>query len=237
MRNHLNVVKGGAEGLTDELEGEAREWASLIEEAAAELLETSEQARRIEQQIAGDSNPGRVDLAAIVRDEAERLRASYDCTVTVDVPDEAPGCVTIGFRDAVRAVLENAVEHNDTDHPTVEAAVVESLDGGYYDVRIADDGPGIPADEAQVVREPSQRSQTQHLDGLGLWTARWVLQNSGGDLEFSSNAPRGTVVPLRGPRSDADAGDGADGCETDAAADPDGPADPATAADEPPATD
>jgi signal transduction histidine kinase len=151
------------------------------------------------------------------------------------VPDEAPGCVTVGLRDAVRAILDTAVEHNDTDHPTVEAGVVESLGGGYYDVRIADDGPGIPADGAQVVREPRQRSQTQHLDGLGLWTARWVLQNSGGGLGFSSNAPRGTVVTLQVPAAGA-AGDGADGCETGEAADPDGP-DPATTADGPSATD
>jgi len=135
-------------------------------------------------------------------DRGLRVFDGDSSSVVVDATEAAYGRASGSFSAALGAVCRNAVSHNDTDDPTVELSVVEGLDGTYYDVRVADDGPGIPQGEIEVIRDPESRSQTQHLDGLGLWTARWVMQNSGGELEFAPNSPRGTIVTLRVPKAD-----------------------------------
>lgn len=218
IRNQLTVINAGTRELLDRLDGEAAEQAEMAVDAVDEIQRMSEQTRRVEQQIAGDSVPGRRELGAVVEDAAAAVRREYpDATVTVTVPEPVYGDVTGAFPAAVEGVVRNGIEHNDQTEPAVEVTIAESLDGEYLDVRVADDGPGIDPEEVEIVERSGQIDQTTHLDGLGLWTARWVLQNSGGDLEFTSNTPRGTVVTLRVPRSDGQSvpAAGADGAATD----------------------
>ena len=201
IRNQLTVIQPSARAIAADVTGEPAEHADRIDDAADNLLEISERARDLERQIAGESDPGPRNLTRVVEETAAALRDQYDCALTVDAPDGAYGTTTPAFSLAVEAVVRNAVEHNDNETPTVQVAVVESLDGDYYDVRVADDGPGIPQGQVEILSGERLPSQTQHLSGLGLWTARWVMQNSGGELEFAANSPEGTVVTLRIPQA------------------------------------
>ncbi|MFB6139009.1 MAG: ATP-binding protein [Halosimplex sp.] len=201
IRNQLTVIQPSARAIAAQVDGEPAAHADRIEDAADNLLEISERARDLERQIAGESDPRPRNLARVVEETVATLREQYDCAFAVDVPETVYGTTTPAFSLAVEAVVRNAVEHNDSETPTVEVSVVESLDGNYYDVRVADDGPGIPQSQVEVVSGDSAPSQTQHLSGLGLWTARWVMQNSGGELEFDANSPEGAIVTLRIPQA------------------------------------
>lgn len=209
IRNKLTVILGLHE-VSEGLDGRERELTELATDAAADLQTMSEQTRRIERQIAGESESVARDLHAIVTEAAEEVEAdSPGLDISVTAPETAYGDVTEAFYTAVREVIENAVEHNDTDHPEVDITIAESVAGDYIDIRIADNGPGIDTAQAQIAEGQLEADQTMHLDGLGLWTVRWVLKNSGGDLDFSLNSPRGTIVTLQVPAADA-IPDGAD---------------------------
>jgi signal transduction histidine kinase len=48
-----------------------------------------------------------------------------------------------------------------------------------------------------VLAEDGEITQLRHSRGLGLWTARWVVEASGGELRFEENEAGGAVVVLR----------------------------------------
>ena len=62
-------------------------------------------------------------------------------------------------------------------------------------VRVADDGPGIPEQELDILRK-GHETQLQHGSSLGLWLAYWLVSAMGGDLRFDDNEPRGAVVTI-----------------------------------------
>lgn len=205
IRNKLTVVMG-IDTVTDQLTGSNRKIAEKAAEAAEEIHAMSEATRQIENQVAGEAEPSPRDITTVVADVADDLRSEYpDATIEHTAPESSYGNVTNAFATAVEGIVRNAVEHNDASAPRVEITVAESLDSEYIDVRVADNGPGIDPEIAEIAKGELETDQkTVHLDGLGLWTARWVMQNSGGDLEFSSNSPRGTIVTLRIPATSAD---------------------------------
>jgi len=203
IRNQLSVIQG-VKSVKHKLEGKDRKLVEMAAGAADQLFEMTEQTRDIERQIAGESEPYPQNLADVVSDAAEELRSDFPAaTVTVTAPADSYADVTEAFLTAVKAVIRNGIEHNDSEDIEVEVTVAEGLQEEYVDVRIADNGPGIDPDEAGIAEGELKTDQsTTHLNGLGLWTARWVVQNCGGNLSFSSNSPRGTIVTLRVPKSE-----------------------------------
>jgi signal transduction histidine kinase len=101
---------------------------------------------------------------------------------------------TDSLETVVRNIVENALEHNDSEQPTVDVNVFR--EGETVIVRVADDGPGIPPAEYEVLGESSE-TQLQHGSSLGLWLTYWLVSAMDGDIEFGSNKPRGSVVTLR----------------------------------------
>jgi signal transduction histidine kinase len=117
----------------------------------------------------------------------------------VPTPPAAAGQLTSSVNDRIlrivlRNLVDNACVHNDADEPLVVVSADTEESGGIA-IAIADYGPGLAAHE----REPLNAGREQPLDhgsGLGLWTAQWGITRLGGDLSFSDNVPRGTIVRL-----------------------------------------
>jgi signal transduction histidine kinase len=75
-------------------------------------------------------------------------------------------------------------------------------------IEVADEGPGIPQNEAQRVferfyRTDAARSSTEGGTGLGLAIARWIVDLHGGAIRAESRQPHGCrmVVELPGAGS------------------------------------
>ena len=104
---------------------------------------------------------------------------------------------------ALRNVLENAAEHNDQPDPEVAVTVTRDADRhGDIIVEIADNGPGLPDREQEVI-EAGTETALKHSSGLGLWIAYWTISNSGGAITFTENTPRGSVITVRLPPASA----------------------------------
>jgi len=202
IRNSLATVKGSLSTLAAVPDHDDRtELFECAEAAADDLLSTSEKIYRVEQQIAGDVDQQTLAVRPLVETTVERVQNRYpDCECTVssaaDLSVSAPDTVRI----ALEEVVENAVEHNDEPTPEVDVTVTESLDGQYVSIRVADNGPGIPPAEYEVLTGERDRSQLQHTSGMGLWIVNWVVTQAGGSLEFSANSPDGSIVEVRLPQ-------------------------------------
>lgn len=185
--------------LLENLAADIRDHATTVVEAGERLEELNEKATKadyITEFSTGEERhrPLSKHLAA----ERERIASTYPA---VDVSLRTPSGPTIeckeSMRTAIAELLDNAVEHNDAATPWVDIAM-DVTDENVV-VTVADDGPGIPADERSVLRE-GKETPLVHGSGLCLWLVYWVVTMNGGRLEIEDREPRGTVVRLVLPR-------------------------------------
>jgi signal transduction histidine kinase len=212
VRNEMSVIGGYGETLAARLDGTEAEMADTIQGHAQELAATTAEIRYFHGRAAAERPRVTVDVNAVVAAAARDARSAHpSATVTVDADGDERAVVTgrDHLRAAVDNLLENAVVHNDRDDPTVRVTV--DVDGSDVRVAVADDGPGIPAIEREVLSADVE-DDLDHGSGLGLWIVQWFVSRSGGDLAFRENDPRGSVVTMHLPA----AGD-AEGATTDEA--------------------
>lgn len=196
LRNELNVLLSHADRIRAESpDGSvAAETAERIASVVDDLAALSEDAHDLARVVEGGERVSRatVDLAALGRSAA----AAAGGPVETDLPDRLDSVADPRIDRAVAEVVENALEHAPDGGPRIEA--VE--DGDWVGLRVVDDGPGIPETERAVIAGEREITQTDHASGLGLWLARWLVEDAGGRLEFES-PESGTSVALWFPRA------------------------------------
>ncbi|WP_339104775.1 PAS domain S-box protein [Haloterrigena salinisoli] len=206
MRNGMNIIDGCAEMLADAVDDDDIEYATTIQERAGELVSLAEKTRAVERVLERESvTTGPIDVTETIEEALDRLETDYPgVTVTRSVPDRLFARIDASLRTALYQVLENAVEHHDRSAPTIDVSVCDRRDDGMLSLSIADDGPGMPDEERELLQGDREITQLRHASGLGLWLVNLVVTQAGGQLTFDANEPRGTVVTLEIPRADAE---------------------------------
>jgi signal transduction histidine kinase len=197
IRNEVTVIHGNAERILDGVEEDAP--ALTIKRKVTELHRLSESAREMESLLAFEEIPTEtVDIADLI--EAERRSLIRDGTVDIEtsIPDEAWATANPKIDTAVGHIVENAIEHNDSESPKVEIDV--SVSEEEVELVVADNGPGLPEEEVNAL-ERGHETDIDHASGLGLWLANWVVTESDGDLTFECDDPGGTTVRINLPRA------------------------------------
>ncbi len=69
----------------------------------------------------------------------------------------------------------------------------------YVEIRIADDGPGIPEDKRDIVFKPFERLAAGRGSGLGLAIVKMIMNLHNGEVKIENNVPKGTMFVLRFP--------------------------------------
>ncbi|AEH38907.1 sensor histidine kinase [Halopiger xanaduensis] len=214
LRNTLNVIIGRASDLEASLEGDDREAATEIRRTAKDLLELGNRARLTEELLdpvaaeGGDGTP-RTDVATLVRERAAGFTASTGAgetghcrsleNVTVSGPDRAVAACGDEIAIAIDELLANVVDHAGAS-PTVAVTVDLDVETDRILVIVADDGPGIPADEVSVITGERAISQVNHTGGIGLWLVDWICSRYDGRLVI----PHGGAANAGGREPDTD---------------------------------
>jgi two-component system heavy metal sensor histidine kinase CusS len=157
---------------------------------------------------AGEPRPAAaVAVAEAVRAaEAEVSARAAEREVAVAV-GAVPGSVRTRARDLqrlLRNLLDNAIRHT----PRGGAVRVRSVElADAVLVRVADDGPGVPAEERERIFEPFYRVATDAADegsGLGLSIVREIARAYGGEVMLAPDAPdaTGACFVVRLPRAE-----------------------------------
>ncbi|MFB6129655.1 MAG: sensor histidine kinase [Salinigranum sp.] len=204
IRTNVNIIQGYAESMLDDTVY-AYTAGRIIREKSTELYRMSENARLIERTMGSEvMRPVATDLAEVVTESVGSIERRYPF---VELDATAPTDCRIRANElagtAVRNLLENAVVHNDKETPVVSVDVVApaGADGAFAEVRIADNGPGMPEGQMAVL-ERGHETDLEHSNGLGLWLANWIVHESDGELRFGENDPVGTVVAVSFPLAD-----------------------------------
>lgn len=190
-RNKLDVILAHADHVEDDTHRTA------IQDSASELASVSRKAREAEAVMTDSvSAPSTVDIAAVAHEVAATARDDYpDSSISVTAPERLQ---LTSYRTVVRRLMtelvENAIVHSDD--PARVDIEVETTADDIPQLRIADNGPGIPDRERDLLTESSE-TQLEHGLGVGLWFVNWAVSQLGAELEFQSTGTTGTSVVVR----------------------------------------
>jgi signal transduction histidine kinase len=98
-----------------------------------------------------------------------------------------------------RNLLNNAVQHNDTDDPVVN--ITGEVRNGDVELRIADNGPGIPDEQKEDLFGKGEKGLDSPGTGVGLYLVQTLVTRYGGDIWIEDNDPAGSVFIVRLPRA------------------------------------
>lgn len=204
LRNDMNVVMGLAAHLAEQIDDPALvEHAERLRANAEDVATLGEKAQELERVLGRRERDTRViDLVPPLREAAAEQQAEHpDAEIEVDVPEELWANGSEDIARAVEELIENAIEHADTDVPAVTLRAHNTPnESDWTEVRVRDNGPGIPDSEWAVVSGETDISQLNHGSGLGLWLTRWIVESSGGEIRRDRESTTGTTVVLRLPR-------------------------------------
>lgn len=200
IRNDVNVIQAHAALLGAETD-DGREHTDVIERKARDILSLSAAARDVDAMAKGGDHAS-VDLAALVEDYVDHAADRFPAAaVTAAVPPTCPVATDPVVRSVIDNLVENAVQHNDGDAEVV--VELDRVDDGTVELRVRDDGPGIPRDQFEVLFADGE-AHNAHGSGLGLWLVKWFVDRHDGTLRLEQNEPRGSVVCLELPVADAE---------------------------------
>lgn len=199
IRTKANLIHGYAELLTDD-SSDVDTQAQKIKQQSDNVVKIGNQAKDIEQIIhKDDAKSDDIDVTSLVNSICSGLQQDYPLAdISISLPEQLRVSAHPLINSALTNVIENAIEHNNKDTPQVNITSEIVSDGGteYVELRIVDNGPGIPESEIEVL-ENGYETELNHSSGLGLWLVNWVITKPGGDILFQQNEPQGSIVCLR----------------------------------------
>ncbi|OYX55952.1 MAG: hypothetical protein B7Y93_04285 [Micrococcales bacterium 32-70-13] len=216
LRTPVTSILGFSEQLVDaDLDPETDQAGRIIHRNARRLADVIEDVLELSRLSTNEGStrpPADLDLCLLLEncidDTLVLAPAARAVTVERQLPD-VPVIIHAVEQDLVRVfsnLLTNALKFSPAES-TVVVELIAPAGSAWVDVRIDDEGPGIPLAEQEAVWERFYRVQSpQHRDvpgtGLGLPIVRALVEHRiGGQVTLSSDGVAGTSVVVRIPRA------------------------------------
>ena len=198
LRNDLTVVLGMATKIIETTtEDETRAAAKKIKQTASELSQLSDEANTIQKVLGEQAELRPIELRPLVEDVAANIRTRFEgATITTEVPAEILVSADDKLQIVLRGLVDNAIRHNDSPEPRAVVTAQRS-DTETLELEVADNGPGVPVSEQQLITGDEEITSLNHGSGLGLWLVKWIVDAYGGSLDIETPDSGGTVVRLR----------------------------------------
>ncbi|TVQ27990.1 MAG: sensor histidine kinase [Spirochaetaceae bacterium] len=208
LRTPIALIQGYAEALQDGYArdpektatwlGVIREKAARLDELVTELLDFS----RVETETWRQSLAP-VNLAEFLRNLADRYALDAELvgrvfTAEITLPEDTQVAMDERLvRRALDNIIGNALRYTD---PGGQVRLESAVQDGCIYMIISDDGPGMDASQASRAFEPFYRAEnarSSHGFGLGLATAKSVLEAHSWHIALESEPGGGTKVTVK----------------------------------------
>ena len=193
IRNSLTVIRGYTQEVIKQSGDD--EYSEVIFRELDTLLELSEQARQLEEVLEVEDQSTPTNIVPVVEKITDAVASEHPAaSVPVHAPDEVVVPIRPSFERAIEELVENAVQHGG-EEPTV-SVTIESVEET-IEIRVQDDGPGLPEIE-QAALERDEQTPLTHGIGLGLWMVNWIITRHDGTTE-STVMDDGTTITITLP--------------------------------------
>ena len=184
IRSPLQVASSNAEFL----EGVDPERREAIQRSHERIEALADELGRFARHGETDPTPESVDLADVV-EQTWASHSTGDATLSVsDLPTVEADPTELGR--LIDNLVDNAIDHAG---PDAGVTVGPLADGGFF---VADDGPGIPADEHESVFEAGYTTALEGT-GLGLAIVSTVAERHGWTLSITESDAGGARFEVR----------------------------------------
>ena len=216
LKTPLTVIHTAAYNLRGKLAANPQQverYGALIQQESGRLTDLVEQVMR----FAG-ANAGRViqerepiDVEPVVDaaiNAAKLTPESAGCTMEKRVDADLPQVLgdPLALRHALENLLANAAKYGSGDDRWIGVTVCRAGrdEQPEVEIRVADRGPGIPAEEQKHIFDPFYRGaravQDQvHGTGLGLSLVKKIVEAHGGSIKVRSEPMQGAEFTVRLP--------------------------------------
>ena len=189
-----------------------QQYGELIEQESTRLANIVEQVLRFANSDAGRTiaSAAPVTVETVIEEAAEADRtalADRGCVIRRRVEPGLPQL--LGDANSLRHAIQNLIDNAARYGPPgglidVTAGVNQGSDGLVVEIRVRDQGPGIPPDEIGQIFDPFFRGSRAvrdqiHGTGLGLSLAKRIVEAHGGTLGVNSAPGQGTEFIVRIP--------------------------------------
>ena len=200
--NTAAVISGYAELLKQQSSDDdpAYEYLDIIDRQATELTGTTKDVRLLLQSLEEGTDLAPVNLTDVLAEEVDNLDDRYrNVEIDAKIPDDVYVTADELLPRIFSNLLNNAVEHNESEQPRVSLSVSTTPDT--VEVRVADNGAGIPETERDVLFETAT-AKTDH--GIGLTIVARLVDRYGGNVELSETGSDGSVFAVTLQRADSE---------------------------------
>ena len=201
----LNMVAGNADSLPENDRIIVRSAVARINDIANNLTSAH---LPISSQLVSDVRCSAIALGAellssviesIVSEKRAQLCARPALEIVSIIGPQAYGLFgrleASQFKRVLSNIINNAVEAIEDEAGKVEISLVSKASDAL--ITVSDSGKGIPADVLPKLAEKGFSSGKAHGSGLGLYSAKEIIESWGGKLNISSEAGRGTSVCIQ----------------------------------------
>ena len=199
IRNDLSVLLGWAQMLEEHVDDDGREYLEKILNSGEHVVELTEIAREYAATVTTDKDAaiGPTPIRDILETELSLREESFpeaEFVVQDSLPDVAVAANSM-LSSVFRNLLNNAVQHNDKDTPVVEVSC--ELRDETVEVRVADNGPGIPDRQKDGIFGKGEKGLDSPGTGIGLYLVHTLVDQFGGEVWAEANDPTGTVFVVQ----------------------------------------
>ncbi|HET6364972.1 MAG TPA: ATP-binding protein, partial [Nitrospirota bacterium] len=204
FKNPLTPIKLSAERLRKKHSEGAADFDTVFDECSRTIVQEADGLRKLVDEFANfarmpSSNPVPQPLAPVIESAAQLYAAAHK-NITV-VKEMAPGIpdVIIDNEQMKRVFInlfENAVEAMSGKGRIWVATRMTS--GGMAQIDVADEGPGITAEDIPRLFEPDF-SRKKKKSGLGLAIVLRIIKDHGGTIRVEQNIPKGAKFIIQLP--------------------------------------
>ena len=215
LRTPLTVIRTAAFNLRGRLASrpdQVERYGSLIQAESERLENMLEQVLRFASASAGHAIRDREPVAVenLIEEGLRSSRATVSGSGWNIERRIEPGLPLVladevALRHALQNLIDNAIKYGTEGNTWIGVyASAVSGDGPAVEIRVADHGPGIPADEQEHIFDPFFRGRRAiqdqvHGTGLGLNLVKRIVEAHGGTIRVVSQPQQGAVFIVRIP--------------------------------------
>jgi len=204
IRNDMAVITGWLDVLAEQTQG-TQEIIDRVRTASEQVLNLTEDTRDIVRAatdtlaVEHEPTPLRPMLSIILEEMRER---HPEATFELEFPEgEVVVSANALLSTVFRNLASNAVNHNDSDDPTVRITVERGAETAT--IAVADDGPGVPEEQVGRLFGMGEKGIDSEGTGLGLYLCRQIVESFDGEIGYDDDAAPGATFRVELPLADA----------------------------------
>lgn len=209
--NKINVIQGVATRLVDRGHTNDNGSSQTIHQSADQIHQSADHIEDTIQEVGvltqndGSTSPSfdPVAIAELIEDQVDAITTTHpEAVIDIDTRLSTEPAVRgdLHLGSVFEELLENTVEHNDAATQRVDVTI--SATNTRVRVRIADNGPGLPADQQAILEGGTLPTYDDPTTGFGLPLVRVLVTQYGGSIDVEQNpaAANGTAITVDLPR-------------------------------------